>query len=216
MAAAEFLNLRPSYFSDRRFVAKEALESRFGDVGKWLGALNKRRDLSVAARNQVLFDAVHLLSDDWSEDKANSWDFIRVGDLTTPLSALKSRMGQGSSDTSEKVLSSLGRLVERALTETHSSFDAFKEAEMVRRRSAGERFGDIENYSLWFSTNRPYLTLDLSFPSEWDDNRVEKAIQDRVAFFLAALPEDSALECHYGEIARQYIDLMLLRDMNAG
>lgn len=48
-----------------------------------------------------------------------------------------------------------------------------------------------------------------------DDDAVEAAIQERLDFFVAPLPENSNLEFHYGQIARQYIDLKLVKDMKA-
>jgi hypothetical protein len=225
MATAEFLDLRPLYFADRRFVAKvEDVELRFPEAGKWLRALNVRRDLSVAARNQVLFDAVHLLAGDWTEQKANDWNFVDLADLQKPLAALKTRrhwrpvtsaFPPNGLSTPNEVLSELGTLVEKANAETHATYADFRLAEMQRRQQDGERFSEIEDYSLWFSRNRPYLALDLEFSPEMDDDAVEAAIQERLDFFVAPLPENSNLEFHYGQIARQYIDLKLVKDMKA-
>ncbi|MDP2833817.1 MAG: hypothetical protein Q8Q28_11120 [Pseudomonadota bacterium] len=223
MATAEFLDLRPLYFADRRFVAKEAVESRYADASKWLRALDKRRDLSVAARNQVLFDTVHLLADDWTEQKANAWNFINLADLDDPLAKLNTwrqtnqpvALAARSSGTRgpDEVLAALGKLVEEARSETYPTYAAFVRAEKDRRLEEGERFAEIEDYSRWFAKFRPYLALDLEFPAEMDDDAVEPAIQERIDFFLGRLPENSGLEHHYGQIARQFIDLKLARDM---
>ncbi len=215
MATSELLNLRPLYFADRRFVASEAPESRLADVGKWLGALKKRQDLSVAARNQVLFDAVHLLADDWSEEKANNWNFIDVGNLAARLPALKARKAYGSSERSKAILSDLDGLVERAKAETYPTFEEFRKAELYQRQKMGQRFADVEEFSRWFATNRAYLTLGLEFPPELDDDEVEARILDRIDFFLERLPENTALEPHFGEIARQHIDLELIQSLRS-
>lgn len=216
MATAEFLDLRPLYFAHRRFIAKEAAQARFAETSRWLRDLGRRTTLSLAARNQVLFDAVHILADDWSEQKANAWNFVDLADLDAPLAKLNAlRHEQQDVDLKPhgELIATLDRLVAEARAETPATYAAFVETETARRHQEGKHFSEIEEYSDWYSRFRSYLVLDLSFPDEMSDGEVEQAIEERIDFFLACLPENSGLEGHFRPIARQYIDLKLAQDM---
>lgn len=213
MSTAQLLDLRPLYFADRSFVARAAIESRLADASKWVGALKQRTNLSVAARNQVLFDVVHLLADDWTEPKANAWNFIDVDELQAPLEMMRQNLKSPAlAANSGSFLADIDELIDKARKDTPQSYADFVAKETARRQKEGEHFTDIEDYTGWYARYRPYLALDLSLPPELDDDAVEELIQQRIDFFISPLPEHSGWDGHFGNLARQFIDLKLISE----
>lgn len=201
-----------------KYVNLRQEDLRLSTAARWLGAVNKKAGASsVAARNFLVLDSVHLLKGDWPERRRDidAWDFTDIERLKTDYDSLLTATRATSQSTSKgdrktpswhEVLGDLKLAVECVERDTYPNYEAFSRATENLGVVPGKDPADqMAAYEKWLRRFRSYLVLGIP----WHDvDKADSILDERIKFFLHRQDAKWGLEEYYrGRLLRYISDV---------